>query len=104
MAAIMVVTMDIIDDAWMATYFAEVPRLLDEYGARQVAGTRDVHRLEGVGKVPDRVAIFEFPSLEAIDAFFADDRYRALRQVREDSTRSEILFFDNAVQGNGAFI
>ena len=99
MAAFMIVQMDISDDGWIGAYFAHVPKLLAEYGAVSLAGGRDIRRIEGVAPTPDRIAVFSFPSLEAIDRFMADDRYRAHRDERRRGSASEILVFENAATG-----
>jgi len=99
----MVVSMDIVDDAWMAPYFAVVPGILEEYGARQIAGAKDVRRIEGEGAAPQRMAIFSFPSIAAVDAFMADERYRPFRKAREIGAISDIFIFENAVN-EGQFV
>ena len=98
MTAIMAVAMDILDDGGMAAYFAAVPGILREYGALQIAGSRDVRRIEGVSPPPPRVMVFAFPSLAAIDAFMADERYRPFRLMREQGAKSDILVFENAAE------
>ena len=104
MSAIMVVYMNIHDTAWIEPYYAAVPKLLAEHGAVSIAGARGaIARIEGAKAVPDRIAIFTFPSLDAIDRFMADERYQAYRRLREDGATSEIFVFENAVTG-GALV
>ena len=97
MAAIMVVYMNLSDEAWTDAYFAEVPKLLAEYGAESIAGSRDVRRIEGDRPPPDRMAVLSFPSMEAIDRFMADERYRVHRTAREAGAASQIFVFENGV-------
>ena len=99
MTALMVVHMDISDRGWIERYFAEVPKLLAEYGAVSVAGSRDIRRVEGEGPIPDRVAVLSFPSMEAIDRFLADPRYQAHRAERQAGSASDIFVFENTVTG-----
>ena len=97
----MIVYMNIQDPSWMDGYFRDVPELLAEYGAESVAGGRTVRRLEGDMAVPDRIAVFSFPSLDAVDRFMADDRYRSHRERRERGAESQIFVFENAVSEGG---
>ena len=97
MSAIMIVYMRISDSSWIAPYFAEVPSLLEEYGAISIAGSREISRVEGSLPVPDRIAAFSFPSLDAIHRFLADERYQANKAARERGSNSEIFIFENAV-------
>lgn len=98
MSAIMVISMNISDDSWMADYFAEVGKLLAEYGAETVAGSRRVRRIEGRTDAPQRMAVLRFPSLDAIERFWADPRYQAWKQRRRDGSQAEIFVFENAVK------
>ena len=97
MSVIMVVLMTIRDEGWTKSYFEHVPAILAEYGAVSVAGSRDVRRLEGSLAVPDRAAVINFPSMDAVDRFMADERYQAFRRSRESQAASEIFVFPNAV-------
>ena len=101
MAALMVVHMNITDDSWIEPYFAAVPAIFAEYGGVSLAGSREIRQLEGAGAAPQRMAVLSFPSLEAIDAFMADERYQSFRRMREQGATSEIFVFDNAVIDGG---
>lgn len=98
MSAFMVVLMDVADDGWMDRYFAEVPALLAEHGAKPVAGGRAIHRLEGSTPVPDRMAILSFPSVDAAERFMADERYLPHRKARESGSSVTIFLLDNAAR------
>lgn len=101
LAAILTVTMRITDPAWMAPYSAGVPALLAEYGGSFVASARGtIRRIEGEGDVPDRIAIFSFPSIEAIERLWADPRYRQFVELRQSGAISDICAFDNAAGGD----
>ena len=99
MAAIMVVYMKITDTLWVDEYFKAVPTLIADHGGKSIAGGRDLHHLEGSMDI-DRVAILQFPSLEAAKGFWNDVRYTPYKAAREAGTESEIFVFDNAVIGN----
>ena len=98
MAALMIIYMNITDDAWMEGYSAEVPKLLAEYGAETVAGSRRVQRIEGAMPEPDRMAVLRFPSVDAIERFMADERYQPWRRERQRGATAEIFVFENAVK------
>lgn len=97
MSAIMIVCMTMQDDGWTQSYFAEVPALLADYGARQLSGGRGVELLEGEGPAPDRAAVFEFPNSTAAHRFMADPRYQPYRAERLAGSRSNIYLFENAL-------
>jgi len=94
--AFMIVYMNVSDASWMKTYFADVPTLLAEYGATQLAGGKRVIRAEGDLSIPERIAIFRFPSIAAAEAFMEDERYRPYRDSRRRGSSSQILLLENA--------
>jgi uncharacterized protein (DUF1330 family) len=98
MSATMVVHMEILDSAWIPAYFAEVSKILAEYGAVSVAGSLDVKSLEGDTPPPGRIAVLSFPSLEAIDRFMADERYQVFKRTREKGSKTNIFVFENMVK------
>ncbi len=97
MSAVMVVCMNITDPSWISAYFAEVPKILAEYGGVSIAGSRQVASLEGSTPPSDRMAVLSFPSLEAITAFMKDARYQSYRKTREKGARTDIFVFENGV-------
>lgn len=98
MAAIMIISMNISDANWMERYFVEVPPLLAEYGAETLAGSRRIQRIEGEAPIPDRMAVMSFPSIDAIERFMADERYRPFKAARHAGSDTEIFIFENAVK------
>ena len=102
MSAVMIVSLSVDDPAWMHAYFEAVPELLAEYGGVTLAGSRRIARIEGEGAIPDRMAVMRFPSVEAIEAFMADARYRPYRDARQAGARAQIFAFENGVTGEGS--
>jgi uncharacterized protein (DUF1330 family) len=101
MKTTMVVYMNISDEGWIREYFAAVPELLAEYGAVSISGGRDIISIEGDMPSPDRIAVIEFPSRAAVDAFMADERYQHYRKQREAGSSSQIFIYSNAVVEGG---
>jgi uncharacterized protein (DUF1330 family) len=93
--AIMVVQMRVADRGWMDAYFSEVPQLLAEHGATQLAASTRPALIEGTATIPDRVAIFAFPSLDAAHAFLDDPHYRQQREARRAGSSSDIFLFED---------
>lgn len=94
--AFMIVYMDITDPSWMEQYFKDVPALLAEHGGVQIAGGRQIVRVEGSIPIPDRIAIFRFSSLAAAEDFMKDERYQNHRANRRQGSSSQILILESA--------
>lgn len=101
MKTTMVVYMRIHDDGWIAEYFDVVPKLLAEYGAVTLSAGRELECIEGDANCPDRIAVIEFPSREALDGFWWDPRYQPYKKTREGGTSSQIFIYGNAAAEAG---
>lgn len=77
-----VMTGTITNSDWMPTYLADVPALVARHGGRYLAKTDDIDRLQGEGDMPSAVALLEWPSKEAAEAFFTDSDYRPYLEAR----------------------
>jgi uncharacterized protein (DUF1330 family) len=103
-SATMIVYMKLNSRDWMTEYFAEVPKLLAEYGASSVAAGYDISSVEGSLPPPDRMAVLSFPTCDAITKFLADPRYLRHRRAREQGSDSTIFVFDNKVTGGSELV
>ena len=69
-------------DAWLPDYLANVMPLLQKHGGRYLARTQSHEQLEGSDPSPDVIAIVEWPSKAAADAFYAEPAYQPHLQAR----------------------
>lgn len=82
MAAYLIAQLKVSDPAWAADYVANVPTIFREYGGEYLAVSQQLTQFEGSGPAPDQVAIFTFPSLEAITRFMESDAYKPFKDAR----------------------
>ena len=94
MTAYAIVEVEVHDIADYLEYQHLVAPLLESAGARYLARGGEFRIYAGAGE-PGRLLLVEFPSLEAMDTFFASDAYNALKSQRDACSRSRIV----AVQG-----
>jgi len=89
MPAYMVVQINVTDPEKFARYREAVPRVVESSGGRYIArgGTGEV--LEGThdGR---RLVLFEFPSLEAIRAFWHSREYAEVKKLRENAADIDV--------------
>jgi uncharacterized protein (DUF1330 family) len=78
----MVVLLDVTSMDWVPDYVANVPAIFRKYGGEYFAVSKQVVRHEGEGKTPDQIAIFTFPSVEAIKSFLEDPAYAPYKDAR----------------------
>jgi uncharacterized protein (DUF1330 family) len=75
----------ITDGAKFDAYLEKVVPMIAKHGGRYLtrAGTHKI--LEGGNWQPNRVVIIEFPSLEALNAWYHSEEYQPLIKLRRES-------------------
>lgn len=83
-------------DQLFAEYFAKVGPILGEYGATRLAGLQVIASNDDAA--PEMGVLFQWPSVEAFDAFHDDPRFKTLVPVRDAALDylSNAHFFDPA--------
>ena len=94
MAAYAIMDVDVHDIGDFLAYQKAVAPLLESAGARYLARGGEFRIYEGDYE-PRRLIVVEFPSLEAMDEFYASESYLTLKPQREACSSSRII----AVQG-----
>lgn len=82
------------DDAWIPDYAANVLDLVHRHGGRYLARSGNISVLEGSPPDVDMVAILEFPSMVALQAFMADPDYAPFARSRRAGTQSHFTAID----------
>lgn len=91
MAAYVIVSVRAVRDAEkLQRYREEFDRLIEEGGGRRLVSTDRVHAVEG-DWTPARLAVYEFPSLEAVRAGYASPAYQPLMALRQEAVDADIV-------------
>jgi uncharacterized protein (DUF1330 family) len=94
MAAYLVVHVYLRDSQWVEGYVANVPAIIRSYGGEYLAVSKELKQFEGNGPMPDQVAIFTFPSLDAIDRFVNSAEYKPWKDARLAESSATIVGFE----------
>jgi NAD(P)H dehydrogenase (quinone) len=92
MTAYMTVILTISDTSWIGEYVKHVPPIMEKHGGRPVTVSGPVEVLEG-DSVPSQVAVFAFPSTEALKAFIDDPAYAPWKDARKAGSTASIFAF-----------
>lgn len=93
MAVYLVVEVTYTDASWRDEYVRMVPPMLAAAGGRYLAiGNPEV--LEASDAVPDTLAIFDFPSAEALKTFLASDEYKPYSDMRKAGSRTQMYMLE----------
>lgn len=93
MAAYLLVMIKVHDPSWVEDYVANVPAIVRKHGGEYFVVSENLKRYEGDGADPDQIALFTFPSIEAIDTFISDPDYSSYKSARIEGATAEILGF-----------
>jgi NAD(P)H dehydrogenase (quinone) len=93
MTAYMTVILTVTDTSWIGEYVAHVPPIMARYGGKPVTVSGPVEVLEG-DTIPSQVALFTFPSTEALKAFMADPDYAPWKKARKAGSTASIFAFN----------
>jgi uncharacterized protein (DUF1330 family) len=82
MSAYLICRVQVRDPATYSQYTALSPQIIAEHGGRFLARGGTVETLEGEA-FEGRVVVVEFPSIEAIKAFYHSPAYQTAKKLRD---------------------
>ncbi len=86
-----VAEIEVTDPNWVREYIEKVTPMVERYGGRYLARTTNVDRIEGDRPPPETSLIIEWPSREAVYAFYESAEYAPFREKRVNGARNEFL-------------
>ena len=93
--AYIVAKIDVSDPAAYRPYAEQAAKIVASFGGHYLARGGPTKSIEGEAP-PSRVAIIEFPTMEALEKFEASAEYTAVKPIRQRASRSSRIF---AVEG-----
>lgn len=95
MPAYLIADVKVTDDSWLPDYTAVVHDIVAKHGGKYLARSANIKTVEGEGLDTTVIAILQFPSMEALDAFVADPEYAPYAQARQNGTVSRFHAIDD---------
>ena len=93
MATLMSATVRVKDPQKLKVYVSQVGATMAPHGGKMVARGKVAKQLNG--EVKHQIeALFEFPSADAVDAWYESDAYRALIPNRDEAAHVTIVVLD----------
>lgn len=83
------------DDKWVPAYAASVHNLVHKHGGKYLARSGNVQTLEGKPLDTTLIALLEFPSADAVEAFATDPQYAPFAKARQNGSDSRLQLIDN---------
>lgn len=87
-----IATVNVTNPDQYSRYRELAPVAFEQYGARLLSRTEEVHVMEGSNMESiERCVVFEFPDLEGALACHASDQYRRARKARHEAAEVSII-------------
>ena len=95
MSAYMIANVKVNDDSWIPEYAQKVHDIVHKHGGKYLSRSGNMTLLEG--ELPDYtvIALIEFPSVEACQAFVNDPDYEPFAKARQAGTKSDFYVIDD---------
>ena len=83
MAVYLIANVKVTDDAWIPDYAANVHDIVHKHGGKCLSRSGNITTVEGEESDTTVIALLQFPSMEAVQAFANDPAYAEYRQARQ---------------------
>jgi uncharacterized protein (DUF1330 family) len=95
MSAYMIANVKVTDDSWIPEYAQKVHDIVHKHGGKYLSRSGNLTPLEGGLPDYDVIALIEFPSVEACQAFVNDPEYAPFAKTRQAGTKSDFYVIDD---------
>ncbi len=95
MTVYVIADVKVTDDAWIPDYATHVHDIVNQHGGKYLSRTGNITTVEGEGLDTTFVALIQFPSMEAVQAFASDPAYAKYLQARQAGSISRLHVIDD---------
>lgn len=95
MSVYLIADVKVTDDGWVPDYATNVHDLVERHGGRYLSRSGNIETVEGEPKDSTLIAIIEFPSRSAVDAFASDPAYAPYGKARQAGSVSNFYVIDD---------
>ncbi|MEH2376545.1 DUF1330 domain-containing protein [Nostoc sp.] len=95
MPVYLIADIKVTDDAWISDYAANVHEIVRNHGGKYLSRSGNITTIEGEELETTLIALVEFPSIEAVQAFTNDPAYAKYRQARQAGSISSLNVIDD---------
>ena len=95
MAVYLIADVKVTDDSWIPDYAANVHDIVHKHGGKYLSRSANITNFEGEELDTTLIALLEFPTLEAAQAFANDPDYAKYGQARQAGSVSKFNVIDD---------
>ena len=95
MTVYLIADVKVTDEAWIPDYAAKVHEIAGKHGGKYLSRSGNIDTIEGEPLDTTLIALIEFPSREALDAFVNDPEYAPHAKARQAGSVSRFHVIDD---------
>lgn len=95
MAVYVIATVKVNDDSWIPDYAANVHDIVHKHGGKYLSRSANITTIEGEPSGATMIALIEFPTMDAVQAFGSDPAYAPYGEARIAGTDSTLEVIDD---------
>ncbi|HUW74818.1 MAG TPA: DUF1330 domain-containing protein [Methyloceanibacter sp.] len=95
MAVFLIAHVKVTDDAWVPGYAEKVHDIVAKHGGKYLSRSGNITALEGEKPDSTLIALIQFPSMEALEAFANDPDYAPFGTARQAGSVSTFYAIDD---------
>ena len=95
MTVYVIADVKVTNEAWIPDYAAHVHDIVHTHGGKYLSRSGNITTIEGEGLDTTFIALIEFPSMEAVQAFASDPAYAKYLQARQAGSVSRLHVIDD---------
>jgi uncharacterized protein (DUF1330 family) len=95
MTVYLIADLKITDESWVPDYAANVLDIVHKHGGKYLSRSANVATIEGEGLDTTLIALLQFPSKNAVQAFANDPEYAPYAKARQNGSISRLHVIDD---------
>lgn len=95
MSVFLIAQVKVTDDAWIPDYAAKVHDIVGKHGGKYLSRSGSIDTIEGTALDTTLIALLQFPTRAALDAFVNDPDYAPFAKARQDGSESHFQVIDD---------
>lgn len=95
MSAFLIANVKVTNDKWIPEYAAKVHDIAGRHGGKYLSRSANIIAIEGQRPDCSIIALIQFPSLAALQAFVKDPDYAPFAQARQGGSESVFYSIDD---------
>jgi uncharacterized protein (DUF1330 family) len=95
MAVFLIANVKVTDESWIPEYAAKVHDIVAKHGGKYLSRSANIRTIEGEEPDTTLIALVQFPSMDALEAFVKDPEYAPFAKARQAGSISRFYAIDD---------